>query len=246
MTALSSFAQGVKVQAFTTNSGPVVTNIVINLSSNLAPNRLRATNTITGVRVYAATNGLGGFWLDPSTISPGSATNVIDVAAGNGINVVTNSLLRTISIAPEVTNQWRNDINAQMVRGTNIFVGTNFTGNGSGLTNLVGNGSGFTNLIADSYRNLYVAPWGNDSTARRGDLTKPWRRVYDYDGTNRYGVLSVATNGDSIWVMGSNYTAQVPLQTGQTLSGLGLNAALRFVNTNMFTNDVHASVGGGR
>lgn len=107
LTALSGFAQGVKIQAFTTNTAPVVTNIVIGLSSNLQPNRLSATNTVSGLRVYAATNGNGGFWLDPTTITPGQATNVIDVAAGTSIFVTTNSLLRTISTASVQTNDTR-------------------------------------------------------------------------------------------------------------------------------------------
>lgn len=108
LTALSGFAQGVKIQSFTTNSGPVVTNIVVSLSSNLQPNRLSATNGISGLRVYAATNGTGGFWLNPSTISPGVASNVIDVAAGStAIIVDTNALLRTLYNPGVQTNDTR-------------------------------------------------------------------------------------------------------------------------------------------
>lgn len=99
LTALSGFAQGVKIQAFTTNTGPVVTNIVVSLSSNLLPNRLSATNaTISGLRVYSATNGgVSGFWLDPSTITPGAATNIVWPVQGSNTFLSTNGLAVTIN-----------------------------------------------------------------------------------------------------------------------------------------------------
>src|SRR6188768_3912830 len=94
LATVSGFAQGIRVQAFTTNSGPVVTNIVIGLSSNLQPNRLKATNSLPGnaVRVWAATSGTNGFWLNPANIQPGEATNVYQLISSDSIEVGTNTV----------------------------------------------------------------------------------------------------------------------------------------------------------
>lgn len=109
--------------------------------------------------------------------------------------------------------------------GTGTFIGT-FTGNGAGLTNLPG-----------SIHDLYVAPWGNNATAQRGDPFRPWGKVYDYDGTTRSGVCVVATNGDTIHILGTNRLGHAQFNDGVTVRGYR-DSALLFTNQMGFTNNV--------
>lgn len=98
-----------------------------------------------------------------------------------------------------------------------------------------------TNWLAvttsDSIHNLYVSATGNNSTAQRGNPSLPWATLYDFDGTNNSGVCTVATNLDTIFVVGTNYAAVVPLAEGVTLQGLTTNSAIFFTNRMAFTNN---------
>jgi hypothetical protein len=100
------------------------------------------------------------------------------------------------------------------------------------------NGELLTNIVNQGIHALYVSPSGNNSTAVRGDITKPYATLYDFNGTTRSGVCSVATNLDTIFVIGTNYSAYVPLEPGVTLRGLNTNSAIFYTNRMLFTNNI--------
>lgn len=135
LTAITGLSQGVRLQAFTTNAGPTVTNIVLSLSSNLQPNRLRGTNALTGaVRIWAATSGTNGFWLDPATITPGAATNVAWPVRGSNTVLTTNGFEVTINAITDT-----NVVNtlASNIIGGSFISAANGTGYNTSLTNLL-------------------------------------------------------------------------------------------------------------
>lgn len=85
---------------------------------------------------------------------------------------------------------------------------------------------------------LYVSATGTNATAQRGNVNRPWRHLYDYDGTNRIGAAAVATNGDTIFLIGTNRAGHVALNDGVTLKGYSSASALLFTNGMSFTNNV--------
>lgn len=132
LSALSGLAQGVRLQAFTTNSGPVVTNIVTAISSNLQPNRLKVSGTIAGVRIYAVTGLTNAFWLDPALITPGAATNVYYLLQGtnmivttNGLGITVNAITDTNVVLTLITNNVGSGV--AVAAGTAITIVTNGT-----------------------------------------------------------------------------------------------------------------------
>ena len=77
-----------------------------------------------------------------------------------------------------------------IISGTTISGGT-FYGNGSNLTGVSGGGTNFSKI-------LFVDPSGNDSTAVKGDLHKPYQNIY--------AAKSAATSGDTVYVFPGTWT----------------------------------------
>ena len=65
-----------------------------------------------------------------------------------------------------------------------------------------------------------MAPWGNDLTAVRGDMSHPWGTVFNHtNGGTSIGVMTVATNGDKVEVIGTNWCPVVPFFHGSHCGG---------------------------
>jgi hypothetical protein len=77
-----------------------------------------------------------------------------------------------------------------IISGTTISGGT-FYGDGSNLTGVSGGGTNFSKI-------LFVDPSGNDSTAVKGDLHKPYQNIY--------AAKSAATSGDTVYVFPGTWT----------------------------------------
>lgn len=219
LSALPGFSQGVKLQPFTTNTAPVVTNIVISLSSNLQPNRLQATNTVLGPSVYTASSSTNGYWT--------AITNITGSADGG---YLTNNETRDVTFVGAVTLEDGGGDDSLLAGQRQLKVGAlvvlDWLNSVLGGT-WIGNGAGFTNIQEASLVHPAANPSGGLVLTSTSSNTAAWLPASAGVATNIYE--STVTDPGLV------------LTTNGLLYEFGLNPALSALATNSGVGLTNAS-----
>lgn len=201
------------------NSTPFTSSTNGNFFAISTTNGLLETVLANGVFSSRLTNGLI------------QGSNLVLAAQAIGLNVASNAVINFAAILPGLTTNQMLTLQGivyQYESDQGLLTGqfnTNTLAATIGLpANVVTNGQ-------LNFHNLYVSPNGNDATAVRGDISHPWLTIYDYTNSGRIGVMSVAANGDTVYVSGTNYAAVIPFfQPNISLVGQSNAVIIRSTN----------------
>jgi len=156
-------------------------NVYIDAVSGLTVNGILSATTISGGTLYGDGSNLTGISTQDTFVTGGTYSN--------GTAIFTNNTGGTFN----VNGFYTGSTDVFVTGGTFSSSTITFTNNTGGTFSVSGISSG-TNLS----KILFVDPNGNDVTAVKGDLHKPYQ--------NLYAAKSASTSGDTIYVLPGTWT----------------------------------------